>query len=572
MKIKIKLFMGFFFIGILSIILGIVSYYNAEQMATDFTFLIEHDLNVLQNAQKLQKLIVDAETGQRGFIITGDEEFLQLYNIGINEFGRIMEIEKKLVSDNPSQVEKLESIEKLFHSWKVGTALPEIEMAREIHRTDADFQPMEEHLSLGVGKSLLDNIRQEFAEFIQIENDLKDQRFQKTLELEFQVKILTVVISIIIVSSALIIGFLLYRTISLPLSKLKVGSEELSKGGHIKLEISGNDEISELTHSFNTMAKNILQSKMNNITNMEVLQKQKNKLDETNLQLEEANKKIKTQIQESFQRYTLQSQLLTSNAELVSEKKFGMEKDEFAAMVSHELKTPIFPIKMHCEMLKDPKMLGKLTPEQLDSVNQIESMAIKLEELTRDILDAQKLDMKKMKFSKTKFKLGDFFNEIEDQSRINLIDKNISLTFDIKDLELTTDHSRLNQIITNLIQNAIVFVTPKTGKIKVKVKVKNGDILFSVKDNGIGISPDRIPHLFRKFYQIDASLKRRHDGTGLGLVICKGLVEGLGGKIWLESKLKKGTTFYFTIPIKEKIYNYITGVRNPALENYDKTN
>jgi len=289
-------------------------------------------------------------------------------------------------------------------------------------------------------------------------------------------------------------------------------------------------------------------------------------LESTNQELEKNEKEIKTRMQEAIQGYTLEKELMESNAALKSEKKFANQKDEFAAMVSHELKTPIFPIKMHCEMLKDPKMLGKLTPAQLESVDQIELMANQLDSLTGDILDSQKLEMKKMKFSKIKIKLSEFFDEIKNESQSYVIEKDVSITFDISDLEIHTDRQRLAQIFSNMIRNAVIFVAKKTGKIMIKATTMNEDILFSVKDNGVGIPSDKIVNLFRKFYQIDASLKRIHDGTGLGLVICKGLVEGLGGKIWVESEVNKGTTFYFTLPIKEKSYNYITGPRNPLLE------
>jgi len=293
--------------------------------------------------------------------------------------------------------------------------------------------------------------------------------------------------------------------------------------------------------------------------------KLKKQLDDVKNQLIEQNKATSVQSAETFQRFVLQSQLTTSNAELTSEKKFRVEKDEFAAMVSHELKTPIFPIILHCEMLKDPSMLGNLSPDQLDSVLQIELMAKRLDTLTGDILDAQKLDMEQMKFIKTKFKISEFFNEVMENNKILAAKKNISLTSSSNNLEIYTDQDRLLQVFSNLIRNAIVYVHKNTGKIQINATSENEDILFSVKDNGVGIDSDMISHLFRKFYQIDTSLKRKQDsGTGLGLVICKGIVNGLGGKIWAKSELRKGSTFFFNIPEKEP-YDYVVGVRNPLL-------
>ena len=105
--------------------------------------------------------------------------------------------------------------------------------------------------------------------------------------------------------------------------------------------------------------------------------------------------------------------------------------------------------------------------------------------------------------------------------------------------------------MSNIILNAVDFVNQK-GRIDVSVKDSGNTVEFSVKDNGIGIPRSKINGLFKKFYQVDTSMTREHGGTGLGLAIVKGIVNGLGGKVWVKSKVKVGTTFYFTIPKKQK--------------------
>ena len=92
----------------------------------------------------------------------------------------------------------------------------------------------------------------------------------------------------------------------------------------------------------------------------------------------------------------------------------------------------------------------------------------------------------------------------------------------------------------------------KGGKILVEAKIKEKNIVFSVHDNGHGIPKEKQSNIFKKFYQIDTSATRKHGGTGLGLVICKGIAEGLNGKIWLESEFGKGTSFFICIPTPEK--------------------
>jgi len=382
-------------------------------------------------------------------------------------------------------------------------------------------------------------------EFNQINQDQLVSSFTNTLFI--------IIMSVVI--TGLVLGYLISESIMMPIKKLKEGSERLAKDEFSVLEVSGNDELTDLTQSFNNMAFTI--------------KNQLNELDNVNKQLVEKHKDSTTSTAEAFQRYVLQNKLSTSNAELASEKKFRIEKDEFAAMVSHELKTPIFPIILHCEMLKDPSMMGNLSQEQLDSVTQIELMANRLDSLTEDILDAQKLDMNQMKFVKEKFKTRELLTDVIKDNKILTDKKNVSLTFNSEDLEIYTDRDRLFQVFSNLIGNSVVYVKSNTGKVQINATTQNGDILFSVTDNGIGIASNKILNLFRKFYQIDTSLKRKHDsGTGLGLVICKGIVSGLGGKIWVESQLKKGSTFFFSIPKKE-VYDHVTGFRNPSLEMKD---
>ena len=138
MNVLLKLIFGFLFMILLTTMLGILSFTNSSIVSDEFTFLIEHDLEILQNAQELHKLIIDAETGQRGFLIVGDDSFLEPYYIGVEKFFDLMKVEKQLVENNPSQVERLENIENLFNKWNHEAAIPEIKIAREYHEDEID--------------------------------------------------------------------------------------------------------------------------------------------------------------------------------------------------------------------------------------------------------------------------------------------------------------------------------------------------------------------------------------------------------------------------------------------------
>lgn len=228
-------------------------------------------------------------------------------------------------------------------------------------------------------------------------------------------------------------------------------------------------------------------------------------------------------------------------------------KEEFSTMISHELKTPLTPIKGYCEILKEKDVLGALNAEQEEAIDEINRNATRLERLVADILDAQKLDMGKMSFNKRIFSLVDFMAEVGRDLSTFMKAKQIQFeTHDFTNIKLESDPERIRQVIDNLAKNAIDFVPTNAGKIEIGSIQDDKNVVFYVKDNGIGISPESQQHLFKKFYQVDTSHTRKHGGTGLGLVICKGIVEELGGKIFVQSQPGKGTKFYFSIPKKEE--------------------
>jgi signal transduction histidine kinase len=233
-------------------------------------------------------------------------------------------------------------------------------------------------------------------------------------------------------------------------------------------------------------------------------------------------------------------------------KNAKKDKDEFIAMISHELKTPLTPIKIFATTLKKPKAFGELNQKQTEAVDAIHFNALRLERLIGDLLDAQRLEMGRMIFTKEKFSVNEVLDDAVKDYQIMSREKNIQITSKIDDeIILYSDKKRIEQVLDNLARNSIDFVPKDTGTIKILAQKNVDSVLFTVKDNGRGISKEAQKKLFTKFYQVDTSVTRRHGGTGLGLAISKGIVEELGGNIWLDSELGKGTNVYFTIPTGE---------------------
>ncbi|MDH3611301.1 MAG: ATP-binding protein [Nitrosopumilus sp.] len=232
-------------------------------------------------------------------------------------------------------------------------------------------------------------------------------------------------------------------------------------------------------------------------------------------------------------------------------KDTEQQKGEFLSMITHELRSPLTPIVGWCDALKNPAILGNLNEKQNKAVDTILNNSLRLQRLISDLLDAQKLEMGKMNFDKSEFSVSNLMNKIVNNFEYALKPKNIVLDNLTKDkINLKSDEKRIEQVLTNLINNALDFVPNETGKIEINCKNEASDVVFEVIDNGPGIEKEKQKLLFKKFYQADTSLRREHGGTGLGLNICKGIVEGLGGQIDVKSEIGKGTSFYFRIPKK----------------------
>jgi len=242
--------------------------------------------------------------------------------------------------------------------------------------------------------------------------------------------------------------------------------------------------------------------------------------------------------------------LIVAQQKIEMDKIAKKQKEEFISMITHELKTPLTPILGFCQALIDYDIPGNLTPKQLDALEIISKNAIRLQTIIGDLLDSHRLDFGKIKFNFSEVDVAELTNSVIENFKKEIESKNIQVNIDAEPISITTDKQRVEQVLTNIIINSLEFVPRDSGKICVSVKKSNEHVLFTVADNGIGIPPGDIENIFNPFSQIETSLTRKHGGAGLGLAICRALVTKLGGKIWVESELGKGSSFYFTIAQK----------------------
>ena len=573
--------------------------------------LVSHTQDVLRAIDGIVSTITEAETGQRGYIITGDETYLQPYNQALSKIGQRTSQARELVVDNPDQERRLASLDSLL-----STRLDTISSTILAYKQDG-FEASQRIINSGRGKEEMDAIRGIAAEMVSEENSLLAQRSAEARESMRRAGYTFFFLVILIVAMLVFVYYLVRRDSAerrrseLEIKTLNAELEHRVSERTTQLQTANQElevEMAERKRSQAVLAasEERFNAFMNHSPAAAWLKDDKGCFVYANKAFEQANNvtladlRDKTSFElwprEVAERIQQEDRAVLSTGETVetiednrtldgslkhllifkfpvrdasgqlfvggvaidiTERKqaeealqqamaelahSNAELQQFAYVASHDLQEPLRMVASYTQLLAK-RYKDKLDDDAQEFITYAVDGANRMQRLINDLLSYSRLTTKRKPVGPVDCEV--VLSNTLANLRVAIEENDVTITHDPLPTAMGDD-IQLVQLFQNLIGNAIKFRGPEPQRIHIGVESGEHDWLFCVRDNGIGMEPQYFERIFAIFQRLHA--KAEYPGTGIGLAVCKKVVERHGGRIWVESQLGKGSTFYFTLP------------------------
>ncbi len=480
MTIRSKLLFGF----IILIVIFTASFFVNQRLSSEVmrnTRYLSNSEAIIRASNILHKLVIDMQSGYRGFLLTSQDAFLEPYNEALHDIPPLINELDTLIT-NADQSRRLDTIVNLHHTW--------VKYANSLITTKRDTLPeasarykelFEQKVKTYVGKILNDRIRLQFIEFDEYEYRVRLERREMLEKSINTTRNLNLALTCFFIFLALVSSFYITRIITRRISKMVDVAEEISKGNFNVIEDDQNDELKRLSESLNTMSQT---------------------LDKNFKELRKKNKDL----------------------------------DDFAYVVSHDLKAPLRGIDNITKWIEEDHA-ADLTPDVKQNLELIKGRTHRLENMINGLLDYARIGKVKKELENVDLKAT--VKELSDL----LVPAGFKVI--IGDLPVVrTEKLQIEQVFSNLISNAVKYNDKERGEIEISCRDLGTLYEFKVRDNGVGIHEQ----YFDKIFLIFQTLKERDafESTGVGLAIVQRIIEEQKASIHVDSLPGKGTTFTFT--------------------------
>jgi PAS domain S-box-containing protein len=556
----------------------------------DATRWVEHTDEVISQSNSALKLLIDLETGVRGYLVTGRRDYLEPYERAAPQVIPALDELGQLVSDNPPQLVRVNEIRTLHEEW--------MGYAREVVALKGEGGDYQSRVGRGVGKVRMDAMRARFDAIVETEERLRDERSQGTRRAT-RLAVGTGGAAALLLG--LILAFNVRRqlvTVSRSYEGALTGEREQRQWLDTTLKSIGDavivtdaegrvtlinavaeavtgwksDEASgrplpEVFRIVNEGTRAVVENPVTKVLRAGAVVGLANHTvliakDGTETPIDDSGAPIKDEegktigvvlvfrdIRERKRAEAEREQLFErEQAARVEAEEANRLKDEFLATASHELRTPLTAIVGWTRMLRAGGLDAKTAAGALET---IERNADAQTRLIEDLLDISRIISGKLLLDTRPVEMAPVIRDAVSAVRPAAQAKNIAVltSVDARTGVVLGDANRLQQVFWNLLSNAVKF-TPKGGRIEVRLGLVDSQVEFSVNDTGEGIEPEFIPYVFDRFRQADGSKTRRHGGLGLGLAIVRSLVEMHGGTVGARSEGHgRGATFSVRLPV-----------------------